>query len=242
MASGRTSRISAAPAFARPAAARLARAHGDEARLERRHHGDPFGFAHSAPAGDLVERAAAADAKRRHRVDDADLDAGGGDRRGGHGRHLGGRPPDEKAAPGGDFGRLLRRARHVAGLAADLAARERRHGGRPDRRADEAGERMAEAGRERARGRARSPGPRPRRRRSFAALAFPRPRPRRRRAPDRAGRGARARRPARPRRPASARPPPRQTRAGEPPTGRRPGGRATGQGRRRRRRRCGCRA
>ena len=54
------------------------------------------------------------------RVDDADFDARGGDGGLGHGGHLSGRPADEKAAPGGDLRPLLRGARDVAGLAADL--------------------------------------------------------------------------------------------------------------------------
>ena len=51
---------------------------------------------------------------------------------------------DEKSAPGGDLAELLRRARHVAGLSADRAARQRDHeqsaGAAHERREERVGE------------------------------------------------------------------------------------------------------
>src|SRR5271163_4692776 len=54
--------------------------------------------------------------------------------------HLGGRMADEKPAPGGDLGQLLRRAGDIASLAADRAPRQRDHrqgGGAARQRRDE---------------------------------------------------------------------------------------------------------
>ena len=89
------------PASGRKGAARPARSCGDKAALQRRHEGAPLRLAHTAPTGDLVGRAPAPDAKARSRIDDADLDAGGGRRvRGGfkaHAPYLGGGVADEKA-------------------------------------------------------------------------------------------------------------------------------------------------
>ena len=62
-----------------PAFAALAQCEGRNAVRQGRHDLAPLGGGQAEPAADLAPRAAAADAKARFGVDDADLDTGGFD-------------------------------------------------------------------------------------------------------------------------------------------------------------------
>ena len=74
-------RISSSPAQARsnPPAARRARSRFGQALRKAGHDVDPLGLAHRRPGGDLRGRPATADAQSGQRIEDADVDAGGGD-------------------------------------------------------------------------------------------------------------------------------------------------------------------
>ena len=119
--------ISAAPARPGAPAARRTRTRRLPASLDARDDRAPLAGVAFARYRDFRDRAAAADAQPGIGIDDADFHTRAGGRRNEriHGPDLRRATADEKSAEAGDFGRLLRRAGDVAGLAADLAARQR---------------------------------------------------------------------------------------------------------------------
>ena len=103
---------------------------GEIARLQPRHDRQAFSLRQAAPLPDFIERAPAAKAQAAIGMDDAKLDAGRG-----YFRHaavypgtgiISNRRFGNHSQQKSDFRHLLRRAAHIAGLAADLAFRQAR--------------------------------------------------------------------------------------------------------------------
>ena len=120
----------------------LPRANCREPLRQGRHQRSALRLAQRAPGGDLAAGAPAAEAKIEAVVEHAEFDAGRGDV---HGVCLSQPRADEKAAEKADFGELLRRPRDIAGLAANLAARNERDSPGAAERQRQGGQQAAES-------------------------------------------------------------------------------------------------